>query len=363
MGAAMALREERSERNQQTWHSRLERERQDLSASVEAALVDNSVLEQQWQDESDEQERPRPTTGGTTLVPPRLSLQSKMLPAVRSGGFIEAATNSHSAVPSNSAVEQKSPPQNTGMLARLAQRFTSSFAAIGGSTKSGSLQQANPSTSARETISTQDTGEDLPPTSRMETSKSTEYPDVPLVRVIDTAPPTSSVVEAKPPEGGKQRSLKRNGKVRLETAEMHAIPKTPMPPKIEEQETGASMLASDVREALDRQQESLDADRHENENAVARSSVLEMFNGELGVAARGTLSGSGTFESGQGDVTIANERITASSVVLVTLTTNPGPVVVQYISLQPQVGFTVHLTAPVIMHTTFNYVVLLGELF
>jgi len=286
-----------------------------------------------------------------------------MLPAVRSGGFIEAATNSQPAVPSNSTVEQKSPPQNTGMLARLAQRFTSSFVAIGGSTKSGSPRQANPSTSARETISTQDTGEDLPPASRMETSKSTEYPDVSLVRVIDTAPPTSSVVEAKPPEGGKQRSLKRNGKVRLETAEMHAIPKTPMPPKIEEQETGASMLASDVREALDRQQVSLDADRHENENAVARSSVLEMFNGELGVAARGTLSGSGTFESGQSDVTIANERITAASVVLVTLTTNPGPVVVQYISLQPQVGFTVHLTAPVIMHTTFNYVVLLGELF
>src|SRR4030088_750121 len=110
MGAAMALREERSERNQQKWSSRLERERQDLSASVEAALVDDGVLEEQWQDESGEEKHPRPPTGGTTLVPPRLSLQSKMLPAVRSNNFIEVANNSHSVVASDSAAEAEQKP-------------------------------------------------------------------------------------------------------------------------------------------------------------------------------------------------------------------------------------------------------------
>jgi len=62
-------------------------------------------------------------------------------------------------------------------------------------------------------------------------------------------------------------------------------------------------------------------------------------------------------------VTVANPHITASSVVLVSLTSNPGPVVVQYVSLQPYNGFTVHLTAPTTMRATFNYIVLLGELF
>jgi hypothetical protein len=37
------------------------------------------------------------------------------------------------------------------------------------------------------------------------------------------------------------------------------------------------------------------------------------------------------------------------------LTGNPGPVVVQYISLHPRMGFTVHLSAPVTADTPFNY--------
>jgi hypothetical protein len=359
----MALREEPGRRNQRKWRSQLERERLDLSASVEAALVDDGVLEQQWQDEADEQEDIETTTGRTSVVPPRLSLQSKMLPAVRSGSFVDTATNSYPALPKGPAeAEQKAEPlpQNTGMLARLAQRFTSSFAAIGGTTKSGSLQQAPAPTP--QTVSAKDTGEYLSPISPMETDRTSDHPKVPLVRVIDTMPPSDSVVEATSPVREKQRSLKRNARVRLETAELHAIPKTPELPKVEEQETGASLL-SDVRDALDRQQESQEAAQQEDKNVPARLPVLEMFNGELDAAARGSLSGSGAFESGQGDVTIANARITASSVVLVTLTTNPGPVVVQYISLQPQVGFTVHLTAPTATRTTFNYVVLLGELF
>jgi hypothetical protein len=85
--------------------------------------------------------------------------------------------------------------------------------------------------------------------------------------------------------------------------------------------------------------------------------------GAAGIAGRGMLSGSGVFESGQSDLMVHNPHITQSSVVVITLTSNPGPVVVQYVSLHPHEGFTIHLTAPATMKTSFNYVVLLGELF
>jgi hypothetical protein len=44
------------------------------------------------------------------------------------------------------------------------------------------------------------------------------------------------------------------------------------------------------------------------------------------------------------------------------LSSDPGPVVVQYVSLQPGTGFTIHLSAPTKMKTTFNYAVFQGEL-
>ncbi len=91
--------------------------------------------------------------------------------------------------------------------------------------------------------------------------------------------------------------------------------------------------------------------------------ALDKYKGEVGAAARGSLSGSGTVECGQQEIIVANKCVTMSSVVLVMLTNDPGPVVVQYITLQPQVGFTIHLTAPAAMKASFNYVVLLGELF
>ena len=70
------------------------------------------------------------------------------------------------------------------------------------------------------------------------------------------------------------------------------------------------------------------------------------------------MSGSATFESGQGEVAVANVQVTASSVVVVMLAGDPGPVVVQYVSLQPKSGFTVHLSAPAKNRTPFNYRIL-----
>src|SRR5581483_5638214 len=47
------------------------------------------------------------------------------------------------------------------------------------------------------------------------------------------------------------------------------------------------------------------------------------------------VTGSGVFESGQGESAIMNTCITLASVVVVTLTGDPGPVVVQFVSLRP----------------------------
>lgn len=67
------------------------------------------------------------------------------------------------------------------------------------------------------------------------------------------------------------------------------------------------------------------------------------------------LHGSGVIEQGQEEVTISCTQVSARSVVTVMLASNPGPVVVQYITLHPNVGFTFHLSAPVIAPTPFNY--------
>src|SRR5436305_14017178 len=67
------------EKEQQQWQARVARERFDLSASVEEALTDVSAQEDP---ESDEVEDNVPIIKSTALIPPRLSLQSKQLPAV-----------------------------------------------------------------------------------------------------------------------------------------------------------------------------------------------------------------------------------------------------------------------------------------
>jgi hypothetical protein len=79
--------------------------------------------------------------------------------------------------------------------------------------------------------------------------------------------------------------------------------------------------------------------------------------------AREKLAGAGQFLLGQAEVTVKNSHVSTSSVVMVNLLGNPGPVVVQYYTLLPDYGFKVHLSSPVTTNTPFNYVILLGELF
>lgn len=342
----MALREERNEKNSQAWRAHFERERLDLSASVEAALMDDGrVVVPQWDEELAEQDDAQSVTGGTGIVPPRLSLQSKMLPAIRPEPAVMPITDAYRATSSHvvEEVEPQSVPssQPSGMLARLARRFTSSFAAV---------KPEMPQQQASFVSSTPSLNQDIMETYQsIPAGKQLSAPavsiDPPLVRVVDTVmfPDPVGETRAAPQQ---RRSLKRNGKVLLQTTEQPAITKASLPPRVEEQETGEALLA-DVRGALNGQQTSPMVHQQREERSIPPVLAVPAY-------------GSGAFESEQSDVMIANVHVTASSVVLVTLTTNPGPVVVQYISLQPQVGFTVHLTAPVTLRTAFNYVILLG---
>jgi hypothetical protein len=174
------------------------------------------------------------------------------------------------------------------------------------------------------------------------------------------------------PVQGQRRLAGRTGKIRLETAVL------PTPQQFEKREEVQRPEKSERASVAD-----LMAVSVSGAGSVATSShlpvvsklgdaggttsthlpALDKYKGEVGAAARGALSGSGVVECGQQEVIMTNKYVTASSVVLVMLTKDPGPVVVQYISLQPQVGFTIHLTAPAAMKASFNYVVLLGELF
>lgn len=86
--------------------------------------------------------------------------------------------------------------------------------------------------------------------------------------------------------------------------------------------------------------------------------AVESFEGRFASPLRegsAATTGSANFERDQSEIMVANAHITAASVVVVVLTADPGPVVVQYVLLQPAVGFTVHLSAPAKNPTTFNY--------
>jgi len=101
-------------------------------------------------------------------------------------------------------------------------------------------------------------------------------------------------------------------------------------------------------------------------NSAKRSSKSgdsRLVEGQVKSSALASLAGSGIFKHGQREVMVANTHISPSSVVVVTLVGDPGPVVVKYISLQPQIGFTVYLSAQAEAETPFNYVVLRGEVF
>ena len=96
------------------------------------------------------------------------------------------------------------------------------------------------------------------------------------------------------------------------------------------------------------------------DSSSERGSVAK---GKLGRGASESLAGSGIIKQGQRDVMITNTHISSSSVVIVTLVEDPGPVVVKFITLHPQIGFSLHFSDSAEAEARFNYVILMGELF
>ena len=227
----MARFEELDEQQQQQWLARIAQERQKLSASVEEALHMPGIDDEQWDDEEEEDVEP-PVARSGTLVPPRLSLQSKQLPTIH----------------------PKTPlPVELSPASRQRQR-------LAGFTTKVRLQTVPKSEPFQHPI------EPLP---------LYEVPTRPGLRVVQT-----------------------------------------------------DDLAPDI------------GDRNIDFNSPTF-----------------TPTGTGMFESGQGEAAVMNTCITTASVVVVTLTGDPGPVVVQYVTLRPSIGFTVHLSAPTKNRTPFNYAI------
>jgi len=160
--------------------------------------------------------------------------------------------------------------------------------------------------------------------------------DVSSVSSISSRITTDSVVV--PPNTQKKRRLAgRSTKVQLQ-----AVPK--------------GEKKSRAKIAIEEEKSSSDAEGH----------VYEKSRGAKGKFERplsGSLAGSGFIQHGQRDIMITNPHVSLSSVVIVTLVEDPGPVVVKYISLHPQIGFTLHFSDAAELDAGFNYIILLGELF
>lgn len=409
----MGLNEEHNEQNQQRWLSRAARERQGLSVSVVETLGSSIQEEFSW---SDDDERGfsagYPFVQGRSFVPPRLGLQSRVVETVPPESAIPADLNSSAVVLSDEVEGQKpgATTQNTNILLRFAQRLTASFGALNTNMQSVDTQ------SAGQPAQTQ------PMDFGMKASALASIADV---EVCTASTMTGSMVSAQRPSvpptiplstsgesaQGRQRLAGRTTRIRLEVVhdpdgkkrsvpeEYSSAANELRPREVPEANTTGMRLpvaptprhdASSTSMHLPAMSSRQDAvgltsaymrtvDTKKDTPGLAGTSVpaadllakepqavLQPANTQQETdqrPLRAALSGTVRFESGQREITVQNSSITTSSVVLVTLTTNPGPVVVQYISLQPHTGFTVHLTAPTTTSSSFNYIVLLAELF
>ena len=254
----------RDEQDQQRWHVRFAKERQGLSISVNETLADPH-LQEDFDEELHDEPELMPQTLQKLLIAPRLSLQSKQMPAVHI------------------------------------------------------------------------------------------VPDK-LVRPLHVDPsPETNHIEVSPVVPKKKRLAGRNTKVHLQ-----AVPKTekriakkmaPSPGIIDSTIVEQSMPDTALAHP----------DTRMNEHVTERPIAVSLKKDEK--FAREKLAGGGQFLQGQSEITIENSHVSASSVVMVNLLGNPGPVVVQYYTMLPDYGFKVHLSAPVSANTPFNYVIFLGELF
>ncbi len=147
--------------------------------------------------------------------------------------------------------------------------------------------------------------------------------------------------------------LGRTTKVRLKAAPKVEVGERPIEAMCEQL---SSMPVSEIADASSMSEEDLCGGVEETRTSAHLAAVKIAASSQ--VVAGNIQFGSGFFEIGQADVPVVHTSIAAEDVVLVMLTGDPGPVVVQYISIRAETGFTVHLSAPTNRSTPFNYVVL-----
>ncbi len=357
----MALYHNHDPHEKHYWQTRFERERQNISESVEETLADTSSQEQ-WSDEEQHYVPTDRSPSNVELIPPRLSLQSKVQPSVRPASFVQSVTAEIAAQKASAKeMDEHRKPQSTNILTRFAQRFTSSIAAI--------MQPEPPVWS----LTQSDVNEALPQERQLApllppyAMAPVENVHIPTVVDAIPAPPSQSIA---PPVKSKQRLAGHTAKVRLQTTPMSRV--TPYPKEndiygwsketkepLREPLTVNVRLRETVQEVpcVDQPVETTGG----KELQVQRESEVKPIASVSASADSQSFFGTGTFEKGQGELMVRNTHAVATGVVHVTLTSNPGPTLVQYISLHPEVGFTLHLTAPATSKTTFNYVMFIDN--
>ena len=250
----MAWHSEPDEQVKQDWQVRSAKKREELSLSIEETLADTALIENPFADEVDEVFQ---DSKSSMIIPPRLSLRSKPMPALR------IKSKEVTSVTTRTTTDSVVVPQTAQKKRRLAGRTT---------------------------------------------------------KVHLQAVPTSE--------------KKSGGKISIEAEK--------------------NSFSSD-------REEKIDGKSNAKRNTSSERGTIAK--GKMGGVVSGSLAGSGVLKQGQRDVMVTNTQISSSSVVLVTLVEDPGPVVVKFITLQPQIGFTLHFSDSAETEARFNYVILMGELF
>ena len=405
LGVAMALHEDYdSTQDQLQWLKHLDKERQNISASVEETLaVPASSQPDPWDEDA-----PLPDTSQkTALIRPRLSLQSKVLPAVRVAETDRSLTGSQQAVVVSRAQPATEPQPGQNVFKRIAQRLTAVFGSSD-QTEDGAAEARKekviaaeqprraqtallpavsplpliPTTQPRSSASGVDTMPTMPP---LPLYTPNEWPSGAKPTVVDAVPSARQPVMPAVPvrltelsdadlDTGKQKLAGWNTKVRLQAVSLPSqsakiavkpIEEVDTKPDLSEMPEEPDVMASSHIQSEEAQYTATkpDTGKMEAVNVATPAQEHRSLHAGSAVGGRGSLSGTDVFESGQSECAVKNTNITATAVVLVMLTSNPGPVALHYISTQPQVGFTIHLTGPATMKTAFNYIILLGELF
>jgi hypothetical protein len=409
----MVLNEAPSEKFQHAWYSRLAHERHDFSTEVEKALVDTPLRESFWSDDQSWYATVGGTGKGNQVFPPRLSLQSRFLPgtpvcvgtglinaptnteqhtniwtrfvkrlrsslsafrgrsAVADGPALPPISNENKAVQSlpvedmSCPVRRASNPDDSRIMSTTHEVSSKSERRVAtvtnvrhGASRStqGRQRLAGRATRVRLEVVSPPSSGSIPNKDRMTVPDSASCANDGATSVclpaIGKATRRSAEERSVVDGDGGTTSLRIPAirKVARQSAEDHTFANSGR---------GTSSMRLPVVERVTKQSvEDSAFTEGDRVTSSMRLPTVEKIAGRREEPSPAQRAGTSMFECGQRDVMISDPSVAASSVVLVVLTANPGPVVVQYVSLQPRIGFTVHLTAPAAMGVPFNYVVL-----